>query len=782
VRTEHGMCARATLIVAKHELAEDGAHERYGAVADGAGGTVRPRLEHELAVIVRMGLADYFLIVWDLVRHARREALLCQGRGSAVGSLVCYCLGITAVEPLAHGLSFERFLDPSRADPPDIDIDLPADRGDDRPGRERVIQYALSRYSGHAALVSTAVTFRARSAVRDVGMALGLAPAQIDALARAQERVAAGASGPDVGAAMLDLPPGRVWDKLRELCARLEGLPRHRGQHPGGVVVTARPLAEVAPIERARMPGRLVVQWDKDAAEVAGLVKIDLLGLGMLTVIDVCFDHIAARTGIRPALHGVHCDDPRVYDAFCAADTVGVFQLESRAQMTACLPRLQPRTLDDLTAAVALIRPGPLQGNATHPYLRRRQGRESVRYPGGEAGRRLLEPILGETYGVILYQDQCIDVARACGLDPGEAAELRRAMSSARSSARMTALRDRLDRGLAACGLDEAARAEVLASVQAFAGYGFVKGHAAAFGYLAYISCWLKVYHPAAFCAALLDAQPAGFYPPEVVLQDAARHGVRALPVDVRHSRARSAIEDDGRAVRLGLRQIRGLGDEACARIESAMAGTAGATPASVEDLCEQARLGEDEALALARAGALRPFVPDRRAAIWRAPVAARAARERWLPGALAAADPPVSLPPLTPTDERSLDRRALGFSPGQHALSLARPDLAHRRLRRSSELARLSAGTPVEVAGQVVTRERPGTARGVTFLCLSDEEGLINAVVPPAVYTRDRRAIRGEALLWVRGVVERRDTDRAVAIRVTAIRPLAQLLAEAGA
>jgi len=312
-------------------LVRAGARERYGVAVDSEG--VRARLAHEVDVIAQLDMEDYFLIVWDLARFARTEGILAQGRGSAVGSLVCYALGITAVEPLAHHLSFERFLTIGRTDPPDIDIDLPADRDDGRPGRERVIQYALARYAGHAALVSTTITFRARSAVRDVGLALGLAPEQIDLLARAREREHGSATGGEVGAdAMaLGLPAGPVLRRLDNLCARLDGLPRHLGQHPGGVVVTARPLAEVAPIERARMPGRLVVQWDKDAAEAAGLIKVDLLGLGMLTVIDACFDLIGERTGARPALHGVRCDDPAVYDYFCRADTVGVFQLESRA-------------------------------------------------------------------------------------------------------------------------------------------------------------------------------------------------------------------------------------------------------------------------------------------------------------------------------------------------------------------------------------------------------------------------------------------------------------------
>jgi len=753
-------------------LALSGVGERYGATA--ATGVVRDRLEHELGVIARLGLADYILIVHDIVRYARAQGILCQGRGSSVGSAVCYCLGITAVEPLAHHLSFARFLDPGRTDPPDIDVDFPSDRDADHAGREAVIQYVLSRWEGHAALVATAITFRARSAIRDVGMALGLSPAQIDLYAKECDRDAgvadigvSASGGTDSSGEAADL----ILRRLRDLCARLDGLPRHLGQHPGGMVVTRRRLAEVAPLEPARMAGRVIVQWDKNAAEDAGLAKIDILGLGMLTAIDRCFALVEQGTGTRPALHGFRCDDPRVYDAFCRSDTVGVFQLESRAQMTACLPPLQPRRYEDLIAAVALIRSGPLQGHATHPFLRRRRGLEPVRYPGGEAGRRLLEPILGETYGVILYQDQCIDVARACGLDTGEAAILRRAMSSARDPVRMAALSDRLERGLAAQGLDAAACAEVRASVQAFAGYGFVKGHSAAFAYLAYVSCWLKVYHPAAFCAALLNAQPMGFYTPEVVVQDAARHGVDILPVDLRHSRTDCTLERG--AVRLGWRLVRGLGPATWTRLEAALDG--GPFPDDLDALCIRARLEEDEAVALARAGALHCYVSDRHQAQWQVRAVARAARERWLPGLRTVVDRPVTLPAVTIDDELRLDLRALGLAPGRHILESLRPALAHHALCRAADLAAVRSGALVEVVGQAISKQRPGTAQGVVFLTLSDETGLLNAVVRPLVYARDRATIRGEALLWIGGVVERR--DGAVTLRVVWARPLAVAL-----
>lgn len=743
-------------------LTLDGARARYGeASADSA---LHGRLEHELATIARLGLADYVLVVWDIVRFARSRDILCQGRGSAVGSVVAYCLGLTAVEPLHHHLSFDRFLAVGRSDPPDIDLDLPADRDGYPPARDAVIRYALQRWSGHAALVSNVITFGVRSSVREVGLALGLDPAQLDAIA------------PDHGAASrgdlrasADTPLVR---QLHDLCRRIEGLPRHLGQHPGGIVVTARPLAEVVPMERARMAGRLVVQWDKDSIAWAGLPKIDLLGLGMLRAIDACFATIARHTGRRLELHGFRCDDPAVFALLRASDTVGVFQVESRAQMVASLPHLQPRCYEDIIVSVALIRPGPIQGGAVHPYLRRRRGLEPVTYPGGAPGARLLAPILAETLGVCLYQDQVIEIGRAGGLDAGEAAELRRAMSGGRGSERMAGLHARLEAGLATQGLDVAARAEVLTMMQAFSGYGFVKGHAAAFAYLTYVSAWLKVRHPVAFYAALLNLQPMGFYAPEVLVQDAKRHGVRVLPVDVRHSGVDCAPKGDG-ILRLGLRLVRGLGVDACARIVAALG--APRPPRDLEEVCKHASLDEDEARALARSGAVRGYIDERRAALWHAPVAARAAREDWLPDLLAAIDPPVALPPASDADEVALDRAALGFSPGEHMLTPLRGRLTGGPFVRSCDVAALPTGTAIETIGQVVWRQSPGTAKGVLFLTLSDEWGLMNVVVPRAVREGAGVAAGDAALVWVGGVVQRR--GRALTVRTVYMRPLSDLL-----
>jgi error-prone DNA polymerase len=744
-----------------------GATARYGEAA--ADPSVQGRLAHELSVIAALDMADYFLIVWDLVRYARGLGMLCQARGSSVGSMVCYCLEISAVEPLAHHLSFERFLALGRADPPDIDLDLPSDHGDGWPAREAMIQYALTKYADHAALVSTQITFRARSAIREVGMALGLDQDTLDALAGEQEGFARARS-------MRMAPGGPVAALVADLCAQLDGIPRHLGQHPGGIIVTRRPLAEVAPVEHARMANRRVIQWDKDAAEGAGLAKIDLLGLGMLAVIENCFTRIAERTGRHLELHGFRCDDPAVYDAFCAADTVGVFQLESRAQMNACLPRLQPRTLADLAIAVALIRPGPLQANATNPYLRRRQGTEAITYPGGAAGRRLLEPILGDTLGVCIFQDQVLETGRACGLSPDEAAALRRAISSARSSERLAALRLRMEEGLRAQGIDETGRTEILAMVQAFSGYGFVRGHSVAFSYLAYVSCWLKVYHPALFAGALLDAQPMGFYPADLVVQDAERHGVQVRVVDVRYSREHCTVE--GEALRLGLRQIRGLSADGCARIVTAMADE----PATIEALCRAAELTPEEARALARAGALQGFEPVRRQALWWAPITARTVEDRWMPGVLRAVDPPLVWPPPSVLEELGLDRWATGVTPGRHLLSHLRDRLEERGAVTAAALQRLSSETVVCLAGQMVVRQRPPTARGLVFLSVSDETGMANVVLGPVVYERDRAIVRGEALLWVEGIVERRHGVPAIrAERVSALRHVLKRRAHLG-
>lgn len=748
-------------------LVEAGLRERYGDAAETE--PVQRRLEHELAVIGQLRLDNYFLIVWDIVREAHARGILCQGRGSAVGSLTCFCLGITAIEPLAHQLSFERFLSVDRTDLPDVDIDFPSDRAGHTRAREEVIQYVLTRYADHAALVSVFDTFRDKSAIRDVGKALGFSAEQVALLAKSIDASAHGPSA-DTAAVWARLVAGenRQLQLLANLCHQVHGLPRHISQHPGGMVLTRRPLAEVVPVEHARMPNRRVVQFDKDSVERAGLVKIDILSLGMLAAIDRCFDDLEARDGVRPALHGFTCDDPRVYDLICEPDTIGLFQIESRAQQNACLPQLQPRTFEDLVAAVAIIRPGPIQADATHPFLRRRQGLEPVTYPGGAIGRQLLEPVLGSTAGVCIFQDQVIEIARRCGLRPDEAAALRRAMSSNRSPERMAALRQRLLEGLAAVGLDAEAQAQVVKVIEAFSGFGFVRGHAASFAYLAYVSAWLKRYHGAVLAAALLETQPMGFYRVEMIVQDAQRHGVTVLPVDLRRSRAEATVE--GTALRLGLRQIKGLGDETCRRLEAVVAATA--SPDDLRAIFAAAEVTEGEARALARGGALDGYFSDRRQALWHAPLLARDARQRPLLPTSVGQRVPLDAP--TPLDTFMLDHQTLGFSVQGHVLQHVRPRL-QRPLPRACDLANLPPGAHVEIVGQLELRQQPATAHGMRFILLSDETGLINLVATPDVYRRYRSVIRSEPLLWVEGILERR--GRSVSIRVRRIRRGVDLL-----
>ncbi|HEY7068056.1 MAG TPA: DNA polymerase III subunit alpha, partial [Chloroflexota bacterium] len=553
----------------------EGAQARYGCT-DGA---VGEKLRYELDLIARHGLAGYFLIVWDLMEFARRERIPAQGRGSAANSIVAYVLGLTNVDPIRHKLFVGRFLNEELSTLPDIDIDF------SREHREQVLQYVYERYGReHAALVSTHITYQARSAVRDVGKALGLPPDALDRLARQAERYSTeglravlleegpdpypstspspregeggsrwlatpeapgprgGAGGEDAGAASAGSPRppqgagvgggGRLWDLLLELCAEIADFPRHLSQHVGGMVISSVPLGELVPLEPARMPGRIVTQWDKDGVQDSGLIKIDLLSLGMLALVDEALTLIEARTGQRPDLAALPLDDPAVYDLICRADTVGLFQIESRAQQQS-LPRTEPRTFLDLVAQISLIRPGPLQGNMVSPYIRRRRGQEPVTYPHPK-----LKPVLEETLGVILYQEQCLRVAiEIAGFTAAEADALRRAMSRKRSQEAMAAMRQRFVDGAVANEIDAATAHHVFDLLGGFAAYGFCKSHAAAFALLTYQSAWLRLYHPAEFYAALLNNQPMGFYSPEVIVNEAQRRGVPVLPVDVNLSR-----------------------------------------------------------------------------------------------------------------------------------------------------------------------------------------------------------------------------------------------------
>ena len=757
------------------QLVETGATERWGTRR-----TARHdrQLAHELALIARLGLAGYFLIVWDIVRFARREGILCQGRGSAANSAVCYCLGITAVDPIALDLLFERFLSEERSEAPDIDIDF-AHRE-----RERVLQYVYARYGReHAAMVCEHITWRGRSAVRDAARVLGLSPQQATALAEATPRHAYGACdalGPanyskhagdtrngsaDKTSAAARSREGHEGREARPphvdaIVAQLHGAPRHRGIHVGGFVLTAEPLHTVVPIEPASMEDRTVIQWEKDDLDPVGLVKIDLLGLGILTVLQDCLAAVRRTRGVTIDLGQLDCADPAIYDDLCRADTVGVFQVESRAQMNT-LPRLRPRAFYDLVVEVALIRPGPIQGAMVHPYLRRRAGTEPVTYP-----HPALEPILRRTLGVPLFQEQGMQVAiAAAGFTPGEADQLRKAMGHKRSRERMSAIAQRMIDGMARNGIPADVAQRIYDQIHAFADYGFPESHAASFALLVYASAYLRHYYAPEFLCAMLNAQPMGFYAPGTLIEDAQRHGVRVRPVDVTRSGWDHTLEPgDGPraapAVRLGLRAVHGLGAHAKAQFEAALAAARSDPPfASIADFVDRTRLDRRALRALAEAGAFDAFVAEepmarrRRVALWRV---LEAERGGWGPFALfPEAPPPMHLPAFAPPELTAADYRLTGLSLAGHPLRHLRDLLRPNDVRTARELHALGDGARVAHAGLVICRQRPGTAKGFTFLTLEDETGTINVVVRPAVYERQRDVIVRSPILLVRGTLQ---------------------------
>ena len=874
--------------------------------------THRRQVEHELEMIRRLGLAGYFLIVWDIVRFARREGILCQGRGSAANSAVCYCLGITAVDPIRLGLLFERFLSEERREAPDIDIDF-AHRE-----RERVIQYVYEKYGReHAAMVCEQITYRGRSAVRDAARVLGFSVEQADRLSMLSDRFSArataealrghssgaageereetaeeviarafgqqmmpgtsatlesrevksaardsgggtreegrGARGAGRGAEASKLaPPGKkrltaadrprpnagyepygsetghdtvqqnrrfnqpaatshqsptarpeymdpyakethnerrnpttaistsaedrqsplvhagldpADKRVRALAEIVDGLhqvPRHRSIHVGGFVLTAEPLSTVVPIEPASMPDRTVIQWEKDDLDPVGLVKIDLLGLGMLTLIQDCLLYVRQTRGITVDLAQLDMDDSVVYDDLCKADTIGVFQVESRAQMNT-LPRLKPRCFYDLVVEVAIIRPGPIQGDMVHPYLRRRAGEEPVAYPHPS-----LEPILARTLGVPLFQEQGMQVAIACaGFSAGEADMLRRAMGHKRSRERMAAICAKLIDGMKANGIPEETGLRIYNQINAFADYGFPESHAASFALLVYASAFLKHYYAPEFTAAILNAQPMGFYAPGTLIEDAKRHGVKVRPVDVRHSRWDATLErgttgSPAPAVRLGLRSVRGLGPKAKEIVENAFAG---GPFASIEDFAQRTRFDQRTLRQLAEAGAFDGFVADepdlrkRRAALWEVLDALRgdagplAPRRRSSVGAASRA---AGLPMMSPGELTEADYRMTGISLNGHPMSHLRPLLAPNGVRTARQLVTDGKdGERIASAGLVICRQRPGTAKGFVFLTLEDETGTVNVVVTPKRFERQALLISTTPLLLVRGTLQ---------------------------
>jgi len=734
-------------------LCKEGARQRYGAgpLAQKA----RRQIERELDLIARLDLSGYFLIVWDLVEFCRRHGILVQGRGSAANSAVCYALGITAVDPVGMELLFERFLSEERGEWPDIDLDLPS--GD---RREQVIQYVYERYGRlGAAMTANVITYRGRSAAREVGKVLGLPPALCDRLSALVSNWEYKDPGDSLLAHLREAgcdPAQPVMRHFADLWTAIQDLPRHLGQHSGGMVICQGRLDSCVPLEPATMPGRSVVQWDKDDCASMGIIKVDLLGLGMMALLEDAIGMIRRRGGHVDLAH-LPPDDPTVYAMLQKADTVGVFQVESRAQM-ATLPRLKPKCFYDLVVQVAIIRPGPIVGDMVHPYLRRRAGREPVTVPHPN-----LEPILRRTLGVPLFQEQLLRMAMAtAGFTGGEAEELRRAFGFKRRKQAMDEVEKKLRAGMAEQGIAGEAAEAIIRSITAFALYGFPESHAASFALLAYASTYLKAHHPAAFYAALLNNQPMGFYHPATIVGDAARHGQTIHPADVNHSDWLCAIEADG-TVRLGLRYVRGLREEAGRRIERLRPF------ASADDLVRRAGLHHDELTRLAELGALGSLGLERRAALWEIELAARPAGALYegIPGPPS----PSPLPSMTAEEALVADCEGTGLTLGPHPMVFHRERLERLRVARAIELPGLKDGRAVRVAGAVVVRQRPGTAKGFVFLNLEDETGLVNVVVPPPLFHRYRLVLVQEPFLYVEGTLEHRDD--VISVRAGRIQPL---------
>lgn len=714
------------------QLARAGAVGRYGPPERAP--AAYAQIERELDVIAQLGFPGYFLVVHDITEFCRRSDILCQGRGSAANSAVCYALGITAVDPVVNELLFERFLSPARDGPPDIDIDIESDR------REEVIQYVYDKYGrDHAAQVANVITYRGRSAVRDMARALGYSPGQQDAWSKQLSRW--GAPSPE-SADTQDIP-----EPVIDLAAQVADLPRHLGIHSGGMVICDRPIADVCPVEWARMPGRSVLQWDKDDCAAIGLVKFDLLGLGMLSALHYAIDLVAQHKGIAVDLAAIDLSEPAVYEMLARADTVGVFQVESRAQM-ATLPRLRPREFYDLVVEVALIRPGPIQGGSVHPYIRRRNGIDPVTYEHPCMARALRK-----TLGVPLFQEQLMTLAVDCaGFTAGEADQLRRAMGSKRSPERMRRLRDRFYDGMAQChGITGAVADRIYEKLEAFANYGFPESHAMSFASLVFYSAWFKLHHPAAFCAALLRAQPMGFYSPQSLVADARRHGVVVHGPDVNASLAHATLAEAGTQVRIGLGAVRGIGVDLAERLV-ADRETQGPF-ASMLDLTARVQLSSPQAEALATAGAFTGFGMSRREALWAAGAAAGQRPDR-LPGVGVPSHTPA-LPGMSEIELSAADVWATGVSPDSFPTQFLRADLDTVGVIPAGRLTAVPDGTRVLVAGAVTHRQRPSTARGVTFINLEDETGMVNVLCTPGVWARHRRLAQTAAALLIRGRVQ---------------------------
>ncbi|MBB4008845.1 error-prone DNA polymerase [Allorhizobium taibaishanense] len=731
------------------KLTWEGAQFRY---PEGVPDKVRRSLEHELRLIAQLEYAPYFLTVNSIVGFARSENILCQGRGSAANSAVCYVLGITSIDPSESDLLFERFISVERREPPDIDVDFEHQR------REEVIQWVYNTYGrDRAALCAVVTRYRAKGALRDVGKALGLPEDLIRTLSSQVWRWSDAIEEKHIEGLNLNLKDRRLRLVL-ELARQLIGAPRHLSQHPGGFVLTHDRLDELVPIEPAAMEDRQVIEWDKDDIDILKFMKVDVLGLGMLSCMQRCFDMIEEYKGGRYTLANIPPDDRQTYDMICRADTLGVFQIESRAQM-AMLPRMQPKCLYDLVIEVAIVRPGPIQGDMVHPYLRRRQGKEKEEYPKPE-----LRNVLKKTLGVPLFQEQAMRVAIDCGgFTPGEADQLRRSMATFKHTGGVSKFAEKLIEGMVANGYERDFAERTFRQLEGFGSYGFPESHAASFALIAYASSWVKCHHPDVFCAALLNSQPMGFYAPAQIVRDAREHGVTVLPVCINASRWDTVLEGEGRngvfAVRLGLSMVRGLDNEAAGFL---VANRANQPFVSIEDLWQRAGVSQEALVRLAEADAMQSCLGlTRRDALW----AIKRLADEPLPLFAAALrngpvveqiEPPVVLRSMTAGSEVVQDYGHVGLTLRDHPVSFLRDDLRQKGFLSCAQALSRRDRTKVEIAGMVLVRQRPGSAKGVMFITIEDETGIANLVVWPKIFEQFRRVVLGAGMLGVRGHIQR--------------------------
>jgi DNA-directed DNA polymerase III PolC len=767
---------------------------------EGINDAVRQSLANEFALIAERNYAPYFLTVCDIVRYARSKGILCQGRGSAANSTVCYCLGVTPVDPVRGGLLFERFISTERHEPPDIDVDFEHER------REEVIQYIYEKYGReHAGIAATVISYRGRSAIREVGKAFGLSEDTIGALASSIWGSGGGAVAKnDLARAGLDLDSRRV-QQITALAAEINGFPRHLSQHVGGFVITRNRLDEVMPIGNGAMKDRTFVEWDKDDLDALGILKIDVLGLGMLSCIRKAFDLVEKHYGNRHTIAGVPPEDAAVYRMLSRADSLGAFQVESRAQMT-MLPRLQPKTFYDLVIEVAIVRPGPIQGDMVHPYLRRRQGLEQVSYPSKE-----LEAVLGKTLGVPLFQEQAMKIAIvAGGFTPGEADKLRRAMATFKRTGTIGTFRDKMVQGMLAKGYEREFAERCFGQIEGFGEYGFPESHAASFAILVYVSAWLKCHYPDVFSAALLNAQPMGFYSPAQIVRDVREHGVEVLGPDVNHSDWDSTLEPGPRAaehlydlhrdmrgdirtthaLRLGLREIKGMSEDDAKLI----AARRGINYDSVRDVWLRTGLSPRGLERLADADAFGSLGLTRRDALWAAKALGRVGdsdddlplfggNSKTETTDFVSHEPDVALPPMPLGEEVVNDYRFLRLSLRAHPAQFLRADLSQRGILRNEALRTIASGSRVKISGLVTCRQRPGSANGVVFMTIEDESAVANVIVWPKTFERLRPVILGARYVAVSGQVQSESgVIHVVAAQLEDLTPWLAQLAEHGA